>query len=158
MLAETVTEFPKRNAKLPEGNFKQAEFKRNVFRVELPYGLPFEDMLRPEYWAHVSRLLNREGGDIIEVFAADKSIYAELLVLAASKIDAKVVVLRLIHLDDLERASVDTSEFKVQWRGPDGRFAVIRLSDKQVVSPKGGFSDKAEAEFFLEQHVKKLTS
>src|SRR5690349_16586133 len=84
---------------LKEARFKRAENERTIWTATVEAGIPFEDVLKPEFWAHIaSKMYNpphRTGwGDRIEVYPDDMTYYAELFVHDAGPNWAKVSVLQ----------------------------------------------------------------
>lgn len=124
---------------LPEARFSQAAYATNRWSVTFDPATPYERMFEPDFWSHVGRKLRI--GDIIEVHAEDTTWYAELYVVAAHRLSAKVVELRkcaLVHQAEVLPAS---SPLTVKWRGPHARYCVMR--GEHVVAEK--FQSEAEA-------------
>lgn len=139
--------------KLTINRFQSAEFTRHIWVVTPEHGTAFEDVLKPEYWSHVSAKMRPT--DRIEVNAEDGSYFAELIIIAAGRQWAKVSVLRKV---DLERATEGNgdAQFEVKWGGPHHKYRVIRLSDGHVI--KDSFPDKEEANKYIAQHIKTLAA
>ena len=127
--------------KLLQKQIKPSEFIRTVWSAQPEPGTTLNDMLQPEYWAHVSKTLKQ--GDRIEVTDSGTGWFAELFVRSASANDAKVVVLRS-HVFDAPAKADDGHPFEVKHRGGAG-WSVVRKSDKTVVFEKGATRDEAEA-------------
>jgi hypothetical protein len=105
-----------------------SSFKRNEFRIEPEKGTPIDEVLKERYWAHVSVKLKR--GDRIEVHAEDDSYFAELLVLDAGKLYAKVKLLSFTELyGKLEAAQVKAGDYWIDWRGPKDRWCGLCRND-----------------------------
>lgn len=122
-------------SKILEQRLKQVEFARNVWAVTPEAATTFEDLLRPSYWSHVARTLQKN--DRIEVLAADGSYFAELIVLSKTDIDVRVGVLRKVQLAEIEQlAPPSADEFEVKHRGGAG-WSVIRKADKKVMFERG---------------------
>lgn len=137
-------------SKLTASRLKQAEFTRTIWSVEVEQDTPFEEITKPEFWAHVAaklKPLNR-----IEVFEESGKYWAELIVLSTGKMEARVAVLRKIDLQTPAAAVVDLGEHEVNWGGPHQKHRVVRKSDKEVV--KDGFGTKEEAQQWLADHLK----
>lgn len=173
-VAVMIAETPKRSVRILEGAFKQADFARNTYRINIGNGVTLDDVLKHDYWANVARFFSADGGDLIEVLSDDKSFYAELIVLSASKVDAKVAVLRVVQLGALnreviaddtvfaageqaviaKRGKISADEFEVYWAGA-GKWCVKRLSDKVKINDNG-FASKEEAENFLSLYISRM--
>ncbi|HEX6992380.1 MAG TPA: hypothetical protein VF151_10860 [Gemmatimonadales bacterium] len=150
--------------KTPERRFEpveaarlhSAEYQRNVWVVNAMQANQPPDLLKPEYWAHVSSKMR--AWDRIEVRAYDGTWFAELIVLEAGRSWARVHMLGAIRLTttDVARTMADRQgQYEISFRGPQGLWSVIRKSDKEVMhegeATEGGALDwlnerlKAEA-------------
>lgn len=141
--------------KLIVPRFKNAEFERVIYQACPENGVTFEDVCQPEFWSHVAEKLKPM--DRIEVLAEDGSYFAELLVVDAGRLFAKVAVLRFVELASLdvpEDLASTLAEFKVEFKGPTLKHCVIRQSDKQVVQE--GIQRKADAEAWIREHLKAI--
>jgi hypothetical protein len=133
---------------------KLAEHVYRQWRVVTEPGQPIEAALNPAYWAHVSQ--HFAIGDKIELLAEDGQYFAELLVQDKGKMFAKVALLRKVDLIAVAIGqSQEVEGFIVDWKGPQRKFAVIRLADKAVL--KEVFTTRAEADTWLAQHLKTIT-
>lgn len=99
-------------------------------------GTPFEKIIEPGWWAHVTAQLIPN--QIIQVVPEDKSYFAELFILEVGPVWAKVAVLRKVDM----LAQQDNADLEVQWSGPHTKFRVKRGADVL----KDGFISKEEAE------------
>lgn len=118
--------------KLTPHNFQDAEYKRRCYLVTAERGTAVADLISAEYWVHVaSRLKPR---DRIEVHAYDGSWMAELLVVAASRLIATMVLLSEYDLTaSATTPAVSDDGVETKWRGPSAKWSAIRLSDKAVL-------------------------
>lgn len=116
-------------------------------------GTPFDALLEPSYWAHVAEKLRPY--DEIVVMSEDMTYYARFLVLASSRMSAKVF---LLHKWDLTGQTIedDATPFAVMWRGPHHKHAVVRMSDKQAVQV--GFDTREAATAWLAANLRSLTA
>lgn len=113
---------------------------------------PFEDLLRPDYWAHVAA--NILPGDRIDVLAEDMSYFAELLVVDASRQWVKVKLLRKTELSSEESQPIEADdEHEVKWRG-NRRWSVVRKADGAILQEE--LSSKSAAYAWLSEHQKKV--
>lgn len=121
-------------------------------------GTAFEELLKPEYWAHVAHKLRPQ--TIIKVTPEDGSYWAELLVLSCDRLWAKVFVMRNYDLQAVaaDPASIATlaDGFEVQWKGPTKKHVVIRKSDSTILQE--GIQQKADAQLWLTEHVKTVAA
>lgn len=140
--------------KLIVPRFKNAEFERVIYQACPEAGVTFEEVCEPAFWSHVAEKL--KPSDRIEVLAEDGSYFAELLVVDAGRLYAKVAVLRFVELSSPDVAGIEKTlaEFKVEFKGPTLKHVVIRLSDNQIV--QDGIARKIDAEEWIREHVKAL--
>lgn len=129
---------------------QQAEYQRTVYRVVPELNTPYEELFDPQYWAHVSAKFRP--GDRIEVEAEDGSYYAELRVMDAGTLYAKVAELRKVDFDDnvVVGDSPAMSGYEVKWRGPIMKWSVLRGKD----SIREGEQTKGAAHSWLAEHIK----
>ena len=132
---------------------KFAEHERNQWFVVPEEGTPFEALLDPAYWAHVSAKF--KPCDIIEIHAEDGAYYGRLLVQDAGKLYAKVAKLEHVELDkvDVVQGGVALVGHEVKWRGPIHKWCVVRGID---VLKEG--MQKSEAIAWLGQYGKTLAA
>lgn len=139
---------------LQPARLKNAENERQQHFVVPEHGTPFDALLDPAYWAHVS--MKFRPCDLIEVHAEDGSYYARLLVRDAGKLYAKVAKLEYVELDKVEvlqAAGKILDGHEVKWRGPLHKWCVVRGADVL----KDGMS-KAEAEDFLRSYSRTVAA
>jgi hypothetical protein len=128
------------------------EYRNLVARPEA--GTTLLEMQNPAYWAHVAKMLR--GGDHIEVWPADRSWWAELLVLVVEPFAVVVHVLReaSFHSAGVALADIEAPEgYEFKHRGAKG-WAVMRLDDKTEL--QGGHSSKEAAAAWLSAHLRKI--
>lgn len=123
-----------------QNRLRQAEFNRTVWAAQPEPGTTLEDMVKPEYWAHVAK--NFKVGDRVEVVPEGAEWFAELFVRSVSPTAATVVVLRSQVFAE-RKASIDPG-LDVKYRGANG-WSVIRKSDKSVLYEKGDTREAAES-------------
>lgn len=119
---------------LDAARFKGAEFQRAQWVVTAHAHNQPEDLLRPDYWAHVAARLGP--WHHIEARANDGSWYAEYLVLEAGRAWARVHMLhswRLTTADVALSQAARMSPYEIVFRGPDGLWSVVRKSDRAIV-------------------------
>lgn len=135
---------------LTQPRFRQAEFDRNVWAATPEQGVTLETLKEPSFWAHVAGKLKM--GDRIEVLADDMSYFAEFIVLAATRTEAAVKLLRHVELSQEVRLAENLQTHKVEWSGRHTKWRVIRKSDKAVI--KSGFESQQLAANWLSDHLK----
>jgi CubicO group peptidase (beta-lactamase class C family) len=114
-------------------NISSAEFIRNIHCATIPHGTLPEDLLKPEYWAHVSNEFKAWGR--IEARAEDGTWFGEYLITEVGRTWAKVFQLSLHKLSthDVSLSQASPSLYEVKWRGPNAKWSVVRKSDSSVM-------------------------
>lgn len=141
-------------AKLLEKNLMGAEFARQSFRVTPPSGTTIEQMLEPEYWAHVAGKFTPY--DILEVVPEDGAFYARLLVLNTAKLWAKMHKLEYVELS-LVKKVVAADKYEAKFFGPGAKWRAINKSDGSLVS-NDSFQTREDAELYIEKVSKELAA
>lgn len=144
-------------AKLLERNLMQAEYARQSFRAVPPSGTKIEDMLDPQYWAHVSSRFNPH--DIIEVVPEDGAYFARLFVVNTGHLTMKVDVLEYKEFGTTAKAEEAKviEGFEVKWGGANGKWRVHRKTDNAVVSASP-YEAREDAEQWLQDNIKTLAA
>jgi hypothetical protein len=149
--AAALSPTPKSIPQLHPSRFALAEHKRNVYFVTPPEATTLDDVLQPVFWSHVAARLRPT--DRVEVHAEDGSWFAELAVRDAGHLHAKLVPLRVFEFDAIE-PQASSADHEVCWKGPHHRWAVMRLSDRQLV--KSECASREEAQMWLAGNAKML--
>ena len=146
----TIEKIEKKVTPRKPTTLREAAFDRAVYQFAMDAGAAFEDALKPEFWAHVGRML--KPCDRIELVAEDFAWFAEVIVLEADRAWAKVAPLRFVELAGKTPAAETLQpDYEVKYMGPSKKHCVIRLSDKAVVQE--GIALEADAEAWVRQHV-----
>ena len=146
-----------RNVKLERNRFHGAEFKRQVWVVDVEQSTQQDDIMNPAFWGNVSNQMGQF--DRIEVRCEDGSWMAELLVLEAGNSYARVKCLSCIELEDHEVAQTEAPTevgYEVFYRGTHHKWAVKRLSDNEVIH--NGESSRASAHAWVHEHLKAVAA
>lgn len=137
-------------------DLKNAELTRNVYRLVVENGAKLEDILKPEFWLHISSRLGPF--DRIEIMPKDGSFWSEFIVMAAGNGWAKVYNLswHTLGTGAIEAMNMQQrhSSHEIIWRGPVEQFCVMRKSDQKVVHT--GEKQYTGAEAWLNNHLKAL--
>jgi hypothetical protein len=150
-----MSDAPKSSRKLSPNERAVAEYARTDHIVSPEAGTTLDEMLAPEYWAHVAKAMRPF--DRIDVRPADGSWFAELLVRVVEPFSVRVALLQHVEFD--RAASPAAVEVKVPegyelvHRGRAG-WSVKRLADAQFI--KEGERDRATAAAWLDRHLKTL--
>lgn len=138
---------------ITQGRIKLAEHARNVHVVTVPHGTKFDDCLDPVFWSHVAAGFRFR--DRVEMWAEDKSWFAEAVVLDASRLDAKIVVLNKLELGapvvaETLAIKISKSGYHADYGGGVDLWRVVRDADSRVMT--SGLS-QAAAEQWIRDHV-----
>lgn len=138
----------------PSG-LKRAEHSRSVYFISPAPSVSYEAVREPIYWKHVANSLRP--GDLIEVWPEDGSYWAMLLVAAAGDNTAKVepLIHRQIESGANDEASL-IEGYSISWRGPNGKFAIKRDADNNIV--QSNFRTKEEAQTWMIQNKRQLVA
>lgn len=137
---------------LTTSQLKPAEYVRREFVISPPAGTTLEDIQRPDYWAHIAAQLRP--WDFIEVRPEDEAFMARLMVRAAERTWARVMVLDVYPLNEETHEGPVDDAFVVGWGGPVQRWRAVRKSDNTVVVKNQ--ATKSDAEAALADYVKAL--
>lgn len=116
--------------KISINDFKPAEFERTVWGVTLKIGQTRDDLLRPDFYAHIASRVRMNHR--FEVLHEEGNYFAELIVLSAGKVGVKVAFLREVDLRELDATVVDETEFYIKLRGPK-KWSILRRADQSIV-------------------------
>ena len=143
---------------MDQPRFKGVEFMRSEYLCTAHPNTTPEDLLAPEYWAHISAQLRPR--DRIEAWANDGSWMAEYVVLEAGRNWANVKTLNCWNLsgEDIARTSAAIAAeyaglpYEVKFRGEHCLWSVLRKSDNAVMHENEG--TKGGADQWLRERMK----
>lgn len=127
---------------------KLAEQVRNQWVVNAEEGTTIQDVMEPGYWAHVARELKPY--DHVEVRLETGEWVAQMLVISQGLNWAKVHMLQHYVLNSSQDVPPASQKHEVKWRGPQHKWCVVRLSDKQVLDT--GRDSQAEAAAWMQNY------
>ncbi|WP_154905622.1 hypothetical protein [Klebsiella michiganensis] len=131
---------------------KLAEHARNTFRIAAEEGQSIDMFKQPAAWAHIAYQL--KAGDKIEVFAVDRTWYAEGIVTSVKQLAAKVEFVIHQQFGDVEsETKEDGSPYFVKFRG-QAKWSIIRREDGEVM--EGNIQTKEEAASKMELLIKEV--
>ena len=133
---------------LPQSNFQGGDFARLLYCARIPEGVPFEAVLRPEFWTHISHMA-LEIGTKIEVLEDGGAYYGELIVRESKPSRVVVSKLSYVELDDLAE---ETENDRYIVRGSGKKWRVIDNVDKGVL--QDDLQTKSQAHRWIEDHEK----
>lgn len=143
-------------AKLLDKHFLGADFARQVFYATPAAGTTIDDVMQPDYWAHVARRMNPR--DIVEVVPEDGSFYARLFVLNSDKLWAKMAKLEHVSFGEGKKPETAKSDlFEAKYAGPSAKWRVHNKSDGSLVA-NDSFQTRDEAEKWILQHAKQMAA
>lgn len=145
---ETKPEPIKRVVILNPQRMKLAEYERQEWVCNAEEGTTIHDILDPQYWAHMAPQMRPY--DRIEVRIDTGEWFAELIVLSCERNWARVHLLRCEELASPTEDMLPTSKFKVEWKGPQRKWEVIRLADSEAI--QSGLADRQAANMWLRNY------
>lgn len=130
----------KQPKKILEKKFQVAEFARYHFHAVIDSAVTKNEVLEPSYWGHVASKLKSMSK--IECFWEDGSKYLELIVIFATRTEAKVK--EILFRNFVEVQSKDTVAKTNAFTGierdghrvhfnPSVQWRIVRLSDNVVI-------------------------
>ena len=147
-----------RNVKLERNRFHSAEFKRQIWVVDVEQNTKLDDIANPAFWGNVSNQMSQF--DWIEVRCEDGSWIAELLVLeSVPNAYTRVKVMSCFELEEREAAQdavTGPSGYEVFHRGTHHKWAVKRLSDNEVIH--NGEPTRSAAYAWVAEHMKAVAA
>jgi hypothetical protein len=137
---------------------KSTEYTRNIWQVTPEVGTEPEELLAPEYWAHLAQNLRQR--DRIEAWCEDLKWYAEYLVLDVGRNWAKVHLCEntVEELRQFEPRRVDMilPGHSVSYKGLHAKWCVVRDADKVILKDK--CETEGDALSWLSNHAKSLAA
>lgn len=130
-MTKTETKDTKRAVVLDEPRIKLAEFERQAFVANASEGTTVNDVLEPAYWSYVASKLKPY--DRIEVRLDTGEWLLELLVLGCDRNWARVHLLHKHELGPVEADMPKAKKHRVEWKGPQLKWCVIRNSDDETI-------------------------
>ena len=127
---------------------KLAEAARNTWSVEIPPGVLFGSILRPDFWTHCTRQFKQY--DLVECRAQDNEWFGTLMVASVDKLSIKMWPLSRVALSLPEAVLPVADEYTISLGGPH-KWRIIRLVDKEVIH--FGEPTKESAEKWLADFV-----
>jgi hypothetical protein len=139
---------------LNQTRMKEADYACERWFVSVPSGTAAKDLLDPTYWRNLGDKLKPLAH--VTAVTEDSTWHATFLVVAAQRLWAK---LHMLSYTDLSATKADTpltddQNYSVEWKGPLGKFAVIRKSDAATL--KDGFTTMLEGHQWLDGHLKAM--
>jgi len=150
----------KRDARIYTDRFKVADFTLGKFDAKVEIGTTRADLLKQEYWSHVSELMTPYSE--ITVRCDDGTFYAKYLVLDCGRGWAKVQELNWWNLTTTDVAQTQSiagtlEDFDIIWKGGSRKHIIQRKSD-QVVLHEGLQRKEAAQDWLKDSLEKRVTS
>lgn len=137
---------------IKERYFKEQAFRQNTWIATPEKGVRLEDVLKPEFWANVAKLLRAP--DKIIVMAEDKSFYCELVVFDSYATRAEVRVFGEPIFDDPAKRHIAESDYGVVDGGLNKRWTIIQKSDGRELKADGTLHTREAAEIWLRDYLR----
>jgi len=141
--------------KINSPRFKPAEFLRTIWYAKPESGTTVKDMLKPDYWTHVSFSLKQ--GDRIEAIAEDGSWFAEFYVKYANKVETHVALMRDVTLGK-PAAKKETAEPEhlIKYVNQNAKWRITRTKDKVMLVEK--LESKEVAQEWLNKYLEDIAA
>lgn len=140
-------------ASLAESDMTLAEHAGLRYRVTPKPGVEPESLLRPEYWAHVSKKLPPLTE--IRAICQDGSWLADYVVLNSGMNWAKVMLLQKWRLSD-SAPTQSIGDYSVEWAGPVHKWRISRSVNGAKDILKHGLPDETSGQAWLREHLKAI--
>lgn len=156
--AQAQTQVPEKKRAMEAMNLtrmRQAEFVRTDYVLIAHATNTPEDIVRPEYYAHVSDKMKAR--DRLTVWADNMTWMAELVVLEVGRGWARVHPLSLTEFGtsaSIKGLTIERDGYRVTHRGEFSQWSVIRMADSEVVSE--GHGSQGGAVDWLDNHLKAI--
>ena len=152
--ATEVVTVPKKYPAAAESRFQSSsEYASPVTSYVPETGTPFEEVLKPEYWASIKSLKSRVR---IWVEAEDGAYVAMLYVLKTGQGYAKVHCLEHYEMPGMTADPKVPEGYEIQFRGHIIKHRVVRLKDGQVL--KQNFDTVEDAMKYIQEYKRMLSS
>jgi hypothetical protein len=120
-----------------------AEQVRQDWVVNAEQGTSVADVMDPQYWAHMAAHL--QPWDRIDVRLETGEWLLELLVINKGRNWAQVHMLAQHDLETRAETMPAAQKHKVEWKGPQHKWCVIRLADSEMIQRELGSKEAANA-------------
>ena len=121
--------------------FKEQQFLNTVYFCEVDSFTTRDDLLEPEFWAHVAKGVRP--GDEIKVMFEDNSYWCWFLVTGAGTTRLTVKLLQEAVLQAQTSMSVDIGSYVIDYKGRVDKHTITRKADGKLMNR--GISTKALA-------------
>lgn len=121
---------------------------RQDWVVNAEVGTTVEDVMQPQFWAHVAA--DMQPYDRVEVLLETGEWLLELIAIGVGRNWVQMHLAQKYDLAPLSEALPSATKHKIEWKGPQHKFAVIRIADSQKI--QDGFASRGEASAWLSNH------
>lgn len=133
----------KRSVQISPGRMRLSQYERQEWVANAPEGCTPDDIKKQDFWSLMAYQMKPY--DRVEVRADDGSWLAELVVVGCGRNWAKVSVLNHYKLADAGKEMKGDAEFRIDFKGPQRKWCVIRNSDDEYIRDKLGSKEEAMA-------------
>jgi hypothetical protein len=138
----------KRSVQISPGRMRLSQYERQEWVANAPEGCTVDDIKEQEFWSLMAYQMKPY--DRVEVRADDGTWMAELLVIGVGRNWAKVHILNHHKLTGADEAMKDSTEFRVEWKGPQKKWCIIRNSDNTFI--REGIASRDDAGTQMQEH------
>lgn len=138
--------------------FQSAEYARTYYVYTVEAKTPYEALFEPAYWAHICSEKGLRAYDVIEVRTDEGLYFAQLLVLQADRLSARVAEIAYADLTKARasQATAASSGVRIRYAGPHHKWRIERVSDSAVI--QHGFADEISAQVWMADNRKSLAA
>lgn len=150
-----MTEPTKSTMQVSPARLQVSDYEMTTFTLTVEKGTTKEDLINPAFWAHIA--VKFRPWDLIYVRSDEGTFFAEYLVLSCGRNWAQVKEKSYMNLTSSDVSLTQAAAqdgYKVEWKGPHVKFAVIRNSDSAKI--KDSFQTKEEAQTWLSDFEKQI--
>jgi hypothetical protein len=147
-----MPEEKKRTPMIDQSRMRLAEYERQDWVANIEFGVSQEDIMVPGFWAHMASYMKPY--DHIEARADDGTWVAYLIVTGCDRTWARVALDRVVKLTSKDVSETVAVQHRVEWKGPQNKFTVIRVADLEPI--RNGFATKEEANQWMREHERTI--
>ncbi len=141
----------KRSVVVPPGRMRLMEHAHNSWSITAEQGTTLDDIKKSVFWSLCCEKFRP--ADFVTVIANDMSWLAQGFVQSSARTWAQVHFFNVVKME--EAVSPDTnSEFKVEWKGPEMLWCVIRLSDQVCLQDR--LENARAANQWMSEHERRV--
>ena len=145
-----VTRFKFKQDPRPQASrLKERQYAYNEWFAELPPGATIEQVMEPDYWAHLAMLIRPL--DTMEVFSEDGTWEALFRVMFVGPNEVKLSTLRVVEHEKVVGTASLSDVYDIIYKSAITKWAVVNKQNGMIIKDK--FFPRSEAVAFLRKHL-----